>query len=99
MMEERGAAAPFTDAISSVPVAGGVVAGFVTVAILDPGTWAALGTVGDRPGQVDLQKKMVINSQENYLSESDIQIALSCHNNIIMTLTTPAKLSQLIASR
>lgn len=60
----------FTEAVPPVPVAGRVVAGFVTVAVFDPRSWAALGTVGDRPGQVHLQRKRQINSQENSLSES-----------------------------
>lgn len=45
----------FTGAVSSIPVTGGVVAGFVTVPIFDPGSWAAFGTVGDRPGEIHLQ--------------------------------------------
>lgn len=45
----------FTEAVSSIPVTGRVVAGFVAVAIFDPRSWAALSTVGDRPSEIHLQ--------------------------------------------
>lgn len=53
----------FTEAVSSVPVTGRVVASFVTVAIFDPGSWAALSTVGDRPGEIHLQASKESKSQ------------------------------------
>ena len=43
-----------TSTVSSIPLAGGVVAGLVTVAIFDPASWAALLTVWHRPRQVHL---------------------------------------------
>lgn len=45
----------FTEAVSSIPVAGRVVASFVTIPIFDPRPWAALSTVGDRPREIHLQ--------------------------------------------
>lgn len=65
-MKDEVLLAPFTEAVSSVPVAGRVVAGLVTVAILDPWPWAALGTVGDRPGQVHLHR----NRNKIFLSKA-----------------------------
>lgn len=42
-----------TRAVASVELALGVVAGFVAVAIIDPGGGAPLLTAGHRPGEVD----------------------------------------------
>lgn len=43
-----------TQAVATIPVTGGVVAGLVTVAIFDPGAWTTFSTVRDRPGEVHL---------------------------------------------
>lgn len=64
----------FTEAISTIPVAGRVVAGFVAVAVLNPRPWAALSTVRDRPGQVHLHTKWEINSQEIIIFKKGMQI-------------------------
>lgn len=49
LKKDQGGADLITEAVSPVPVTGGVVAGFVAVPVFDPRAWAAFGAVGDRP--------------------------------------------------
>lgn len=43
-----------TRAVTTVPITGRIITSLVTIAVFNPGSWAALSAVGHRPCQINL---------------------------------------------